>query len=100
MGYIRGLMHGFALGTLAGLALAPQPGDRTREQLREAAKGVKSGLETTGRAVQKVAPAVAPVAGNALQLVASVRRRRSNDDITSGYPGNGAAGTGYTTPTG
>ena len=80
MGYFRGLIHGMALGTLAGLALAPQAGDRTREQMKDAAKGVRSGLEVTGRAVQRVAPVVAPVAQNALHAVDIVRRRRGSDD--------------------
>ena len=80
MGYFRGLIHGVAIGTLAGLALAPQPGDRTREQMKDAAKGVRSGLELTGRAVQRVAPVVAPVAQNAMHAVDLVRRRRGSDD--------------------
>lgn len=80
MGYFRGLIHGVAIGTLAGLALAPQPGDRTREQMKDAAKGVRSGLELTGRAVQRVAPVVAPVAQNAMHAVDLVRRRRGGDD--------------------
>ena len=80
MGYFRGLIHGVAIGTLAGLALAPQKGDRTREQMKDAAKGVRSGLEVTGRAVQRVAPVVAPVAQNAMHAVDLVRRRRGEGD--------------------
>ena len=80
MGYFRGLMHGVAIGTLAGLALAPQPGERTREQMKEAAKGMKSGLELTGRAVQRAVPVVAPVAQSAMHAVDLVRRRRDDDD--------------------
>lgn len=99
MGYFRGLMHGMAIGTLAGLAIAPQPGDRTREQMREAAKGVRSGLETTSRAVQRVAPAVVPVAENAVQVIATrVRRRRPEDEVIAGYTGNGATGRPGATP--
>lgn len=81
MGYFRGLIHGAAIGTLAGLALAPQTGDRTREQMKDAAKGVRSGLEITGRAVQRVAPVVAPVAQNAMHAVELVRRRRGDDEV-------------------
>ncbi len=80
MGYVRGFIHGVAIGTLAGLALAPQPGERTREQMKDAAKGVRNGLEVTGRAMQRVAPVVAPVAQNAMHAVDLVRRRRSDDD--------------------
>lgn len=97
MGYFRGLMHGVALGTLAGLAIAPQAGDRTRQQVKEAAKGVRSGLEVTGRAVQRVAPVVAPVAENAMHVVDLVRRRRS--DSEDEYSGNGVAGGSIQTPT-
>lgn len=95
MGYFRGLMHGMAIGTLAGLAIAPQAGERTREQVKEAARGVRSGLEVTGRAMQRVAPVVGPVAGNALHVVDFVRRRRNDDDELSG---NGIAGNHVQTP--
>ena len=96
MGYFRGLIHGVAIGTLAGLALAPQPGERTREQMKDAAKGVRSGLELTGRAVQRVAPVVAPVAQNAMHAVDFVRRRRGDDSevLTS----NGTAADAAHTP--
>jgi gas vesicle protein len=30
MGYFRGLMHGAAVGTVIGLCVAPQTGDKTR----------------------------------------------------------------------
>lgn len=98
MGYLRGLVHGVAIGTLAGLAIAPQPGDRTRQQVRDAARGVRNGLEVTGRAVQRVAPVVAPVAGNAMHVVDFVRRRR-NDDDDAEFSGNGVAGGSRETPT-
>lgn len=96
MGYFRGLVHGVAIGTLAGLALAPQPGERTREQVKDAAKGVRSGLELTGRAVQRVAPVVAPVAQNAMHAVDLVRRRRGDDDAVPAT--NGTAADGVHTP--
>ena len=86
MGYTRGLIHGTAIGVVIGLSIAPQPGDRTRAQLREAAKGVRAGLELTGRAMQRVAPVVAPVAGNAVHVVDRVRHRR---DTEPAYPANG-----------
>lgn len=80
MGYFRGLMHGVAIGTLAGLALAPQPGERTREQMKDAAKGMRNGLEVTGRAMQRMAPVVVPVAQNAMHAVDLMRRRRGDDE--------------------
>ena len=89
MGYIRGLIHGAAIGTVVGLAIAPQPGDRTREQVKEAAKGVKTGLEITGRAMQRVAPVVVPAAENAIHVVDRVRHRRSEEEPSLG--GNGAS---------
>lgn len=97
MGYFRGLVHGIAIGTLAGLAIAPQAGERTRQQMKEAARGVKSGLEVTGRAVQRAAPVVAPVAQNAMHVVHLVRRRRSDDEDE--FSGNGVAGGSIQTPT-
>lgn len=93
MGYFRGLIHGVAIGTLAGLAIAPQPGERTREQVRDAARGVKSGLEATGRAVQRVTPVVAPMAENALHVVELVRRRRADDDLNGEAISDGAMQT-------
>lgn len=96
MGYFRGLIHGVAIGTLAGLALAPQPGERTREQMKDAAKGMRSGLEVTGRAVQRVAPVVAPVAQNAMHAVDLVRRRRGgNEEVLAS---NGTAADALHTP--
>ena len=89
MGYFRGLIHGVAIGTLAGLAIAPQPGERTREQMRGAAKGMRSGLEVTGRAVQRVAPVVAPVAQSAVQAVDRVRHRRGDGDAMLAPNGTG-----------
>ena len=96
MGYFRGLIHGMAVGTLAGLALAPQPGERTREQLKDAAQGVRGGLELTGRAVQRVVPVVAPVAHSALHAVDMVRHRRGDDESVP--TGNGTASNGVRTP--
>lgn len=96
MGYFRGLIHGLAIGTLAGLALAPQKGERTREQMKDAAKGMRSGLEVTGRAVQRVAPVVAPVAQNAMHAVERVRRRRGDDEDV--FAANGTAADTVHTP--
>ena len=97
MGYLRGLIHGAAIGTVVGLAIAPQPGDRTREQVREAAKGVKTGLEMTGRAMQRVAPVVGPAAEGAFHVVERVRHRRTAEEPA--YGGNGSAGGTLPTPT-
>lgn len=97
MGYLRGFIHGAAIGTAVGLAIAPQPGNRTREQVKDAAKGVKTGLEITGRAMQRVAPVVVPVAENAIHVVERVRHRGADDETS--YSGNGATGGSLPTPT-
>ena len=96
MGYFRGLIHGMAIGTLAGLALAPQTGERTREQVKDVANGMRSGIELTGRAVQRVAPLVAPVAQNAMHAVERVRRHRSDDEDM--FAANGTAADTVNTP--
>ncbi|MBV8301645.1 MAG: YtxH domain-containing protein [Candidatus Dormibacteraeota bacterium] len=71
MGYFRGFVHGAAIGTVIGLSVAPQTGDKTRAQLKQAAAGVREGLEVTSRALQRVAP----VASSAAQVVDRVRHR-------------------------
>ena len=101
MGYIRGLVHGAIVGTAIGISIAPQPGERTRAQLKEAGKVVRTGLQVTRHAMQRVAPVVAPVAGNAIQAVERVRHRRGAGD-DSAFTGNGVSVSGgaTTTPTG
>jgi gas vesicle protein len=71
MGYIRGLMHGAAVGTVVGLCVAPQTGDKTRAQLRVMAAAAREGAMTTGRALSKAKP----VASGAVHLVATARHR-------------------------
>jgi hypothetical protein len=53
MGYIRGLMHGAAVGTVVGLCIAPQTGDKTRAQIRLMTAVAREGAMTTGRALSK-----------------------------------------------
>ena len=64
--------------------------------MKDAAKGMRSGLEVTGRAMQRVAPVVAPVAQNAMHAVDLVRRRRSDDEVALAT--NGAAADTAHTP--
>lgn len=99
MGYLRGFVHGAVIGTVIGVCIAPQEGERTRAQLKEAGRGVRTGLEITGRAMQRVKPVMAPMAGNAMQVVDRVRHRREGVD-DSVYVGNGASGTSATPPSG
>ena len=96
MGYVRGLIHGAAIGTVVGLAIAPQPGEKTRQQLREAAKGIKIGIEITGKAMQRVAPVVGPVAETAIHAMERARHRHDED---AAYAGNGSVGGSLATPT-
>jgi len=71
MGYFRGFAHGAAVGTVIGLCIAPQTGDKTRAQLQQAAKGLREGAEIAAQALQRVAP----VASSAVQVVERVRHR-------------------------
>jgi gas vesicle protein len=71
MGYIRGLVHGAAVGTVIGLCVAPQTGDKTRAQLRVAAAAAREGAMTTGRALSRAKP----MASGAAHLVATARHR-------------------------
>jgi len=56
MGYMRGLVHGAVLGTVIGLCIAPQTGDRTRAQLRVAGLAARNGAIATARAINRAAP--------------------------------------------
>jgi gas vesicle protein len=71
MGYIRGLMHGAAVGTVVGLCIAPQTGDKTRAQIRLMTAVAREGAMTTGRALSKAKP----VATGAVHMVATARHR-------------------------
>ena len=71
MGYIRGFMHGAVVGTVIGLCVAPQTGDKTRAQLRTLSVAAREGAMTTGRALSKAKP----MASGAVQLVATARHR-------------------------
>lgn len=91
MGYLRGFVHGAVAGTVIGLCVAPQPGERTRLQLREGVKAVREGAEVTARTLRRVAPVVGPMASTAAQMVDRVRHR--NDDEMASVYGNGSLGT-------
>lgn len=52
MGYIRGLLHGAAIGTVVGLCLAPQTGDKTRAQLNAVYRATRSGYTQAERMVR------------------------------------------------
>ncbi len=86
MGYFRGFIHGAVAGTVIGLCVAPQTGDRTRTQLREGAKAVREGADVTARALKRVAP----VATSAVQVMERVRHRADAD--AASVHGNGNIG--------
>jgi gas vesicle protein len=76
MGYIKGFVHGAVAGTLIGLWVAPQSGERTRAQLRAFGKAARGGVD----AAQRTAKQVAPVVGGAASLAREELERR-------GHPG-------------
>jgi len=45
MGYINGFVKGIVIGTIAGVFLAPQPGGKTRDQIRRFLSGARDGAE-------------------------------------------------------
>ncbi len=83
MGYPRGFVHGAVIGTVLGLCIAPQTGDRTRAQLRVGVKAAREGAEVTARALKRVAP----VASYAVERV-----RHHSDSETAVAHGNGSVG--------
>ena len=85
MGYLRGLVHGAIAGTVLGLSIAPQTGDRTRAQLRQGVKAAREGAEVTARALKRVAP----VASYAVERV----RHHSDGEYTVAH-GNGTGTVG------
>ena len=56
MGYLRGVIHGTVIGTVAGLCIAPQTGKRTREQLSSFGDVAKDSYHVAEQAVRKVTP--------------------------------------------
>jgi gas vesicle protein len=80
MGYFRGFAHGAAVGTVIGLCVAPQTGDKTRAQLQQAVKGVREGVEVAAQALQRVAP----VASSAVQVMERVRHRGESESTGNG----------------
>ncbi len=86
MAYFRGLVHGAALGTVIGLCIAPQTGDRTRTQLRAAGLAARNGAIATTRAMRKAAP----MASGAVHVVARGRHRSdaavNGTEVAQGIP--------------
>ncbi len=71
MGYVRGFVHGTVAGVAVGLCVAPQTGDKTRQQVSATVKAIREGAEVTIRALERVAP----MASGAVHAVERVRHR-------------------------
>ena len=71
MGYVRGFMHGAAVGTVIGLCVAPQTGDKTRAQLRVLTAAAREGAMATQRTLSRAMP----IASGAVHIVATARHR-------------------------
>jgi gas vesicle protein len=80
MGYIRGFVHGSAVGVVVGLCIAPQPGTKTRQQLAAFGAAAKDGYQVAERTVRRVAPFASAAADVARQQVEKVR---NDDDAVS-----------------
>jgi gas vesicle protein len=83
MGYFRGFAHGAAVGTVIGLCVAPQTGDKTRAQLQQAAGAIRDGIDATSKALSKMGP----VAEQAVQMVERVRHRGDHSDLETNGTG-------------
>lgn len=81
MGYVRGFVHGGVVGVVVGLCVAPQPGNRTRQQLAAFGAAAKDGYQVAERTVRRVAP----FAGAAADLARSQvgKARGGEDDAVS-----------------
>jgi len=73
MGYVRGFVHGGVVGVVAGLCIAPQPGEKTRQQLAAFGAAARDGYEVAQRTVRRVAPFASAAAEVARQQVEKVR---------------------------
>jgi gas vesicle protein len=82
MGYIRGFVHGAVAGTLIGLWVAPQSGERTRAQMRAFGRAARDGVDTA----QRTAKHVAPVVGEAASLAREqLERRRHHEESGAAF---------------
>jgi gas vesicle protein len=89
MGYIKGLVHGAVVGTLVGLWVAPQSGERTRAQLRAFGKAARDGIDTAQRTAQHVAPVVRGAAALAREQIERRRHREEAEAAFRATPQNG-----------
>lgn len=82
MGYIRGFVHGAVVGTVAGICIAPQPGNRTRQQLSAFGSAARNGYQVAESTFRRVAPFANVAATMARQQVDKVMK--DDDAVGSG----------------
>jgi gas vesicle protein len=93
MGYIRGLIHGAAIGTIVGICIAPQDGKRTREQLQRSATAVQQGARKAQMTARRMGPTMQSAAQSVGEVVDSVRgmvsRQHDEEETFVSVNGNG-----------
>jgi gas vesicle protein len=72
MGYVRGFLHGSVVGAVVGICVAPQTGDKTRQQLAAFGSAARDGYQVAERTVRRVAPFASAAAGVARHQVEKV----------------------------
>jgi gas vesicle protein len=72
MGYVRGFVHGGAVGVVVGLCIAPQPGTKTRQQLAAFGAAARDGYQVAERTVRRIAPFASAAADMARSQVDKV----------------------------
>jgi gas vesicle protein len=83
MGYIRGVVHGAIAGTVLGICIAPQPGEKTRQQLAAFGRAAHDGYDVAQRTAKQMAPVVSAAAHMAKEQVAKVRHSDEDSDAVS-----------------
>jgi gas vesicle protein len=88
MGYIRGFVHGAVAGTVVGLCIAPQPGERTRAQLAVLARAARDGYGVASRTMKQMAPVLSGAASVARSQAERLRRREEAASGSNGQSGS------------
>ncbi|MFN2451024.1 MAG: YtxH domain-containing protein [Candidatus Dormibacteria bacterium] len=79
MGYLKGFIHGAAIGTAVGICVAPQPGRKTREQVSSFAGSASGAAAKAQDAARQAAPFVQSAASTVVGAASSVK-----DKVTGG----------------
>jgi len=75
MGYVRGIVHGAVIGTIAGICIAPQQGAKTRAQLQGFADTAQRTAQSLQRTARRMAPQVQDAARTAVDAAGKVANR-------------------------